>query len=106
VVPGFAAFNLPIQGSLLLHPRFRRLLRSHLLLLGSARGHVVPHLVLGVKTRAAFEQDVDLEPPVLGHACVVEFLGVFCFIAFVVDDGSNSLYDAVVDVVLLPESPR
>jgi len=54
----------------------------------------VPHLVLGVKTRAAFEQDVDLEPPVLGHACVVEFLGVFCFIAFVVDADalSNSLW--------------
>jgi len=41
------------------------------------RGGVVPHLVLGVKTRAAFAQDVDLESAVLGHACVVEFLGVF-----------------------------
>jgi len=51
----------------------------------------VPHLV-GVKTRAAFEQDVDLESAVLGHACVVEFLGVFCFIAFVVDaDALSSL---------------
>jgi len=37
-----------------------RLLRSHRCF-SAARGHVVPHLVLGVKTRAAFEQDVDLE---------------------------------------------
>jgi len=80
-------FNLAIESGLLLH---QRLLPPASRLWSRV---CCAHLVLGVKTQVAFAQDVALESAVLGHACVVEFLGVFCFIAFVVDADalSNSL---------------